>query len=101
MSPQAQHKTSARGLCVWDSSGESLTLATRAQPAEHALALMLHQHPVYGLTLRYSGPDIAWPEQGKVRAFHLAMVADEFGERPATEWNRCKTGVIPSRAPYV
>mmetsp|Transcript_12582 Transcript_12582/g.19793 ORF Transcript_12582/g.19793 Transcript_12582/m.19793 type:complete len:118 (-) Transcript_12582:123-476(-) len=38
---------------------------------------------------------------GKVRAFHLAMVADEFGDRPQTEWNRCKTGVIPSRAPFV
>ena len=38
---------------------------------------------------------------GKVRAFHLAMVKDELGEQPATEWNRCKTGVIPSRAPYV
>mmetsp|Transcript_45685 Transcript_45685/g.107666 ORF Transcript_45685/g.107666 Transcript_45685/m.107666 type:complete len:119 (-) Transcript_45685:85-441(-) len=38
---------------------------------------------------------------GKVRAFHLKMVNDEFGDRPETEWNRCKTGVIPSRAPYV
>mmetsp|Transcript_93134 Transcript_93134/g.150374 ORF Transcript_93134/g.150374 Transcript_93134/m.150374 type:complete len:118 (+) Transcript_93134:79-432(+) len=38
---------------------------------------------------------------GKVRAFHLAVISDEFGERPPTEWNRCKTGVIPSRAPYV
>jgi hypothetical protein len=38
---------------------------------------------------------------GKVRAFHLALVTDEFGDKPNTEWNRCKTGIIPSRAPYV
>eukprot|EP00286_Rhodomonas_abbreviata_P009163 CAMPEP_0181321470 /NCGR_PEP_ID=MMETSP1101-20121128/18706_1 /TAXON_ID=46948 /ORGANISM="Rhodomonas abbreviata, Strain Caron Lab Isolate" /LENGTH=117 /DNA_ID=CAMNT_0023429307 /DNA_START=100 /DNA_END=453 /DNA_ORIENTATION=+ len=38
---------------------------------------------------------------GKVRAFHLALVSDEFGDRPETEWNRCKTGVLPSRAPFV
>lgn len=57
----------------------------------------------------------------QVRAFHLALVVDEFGDRcspkrvallcfdclrtcscrPETEWNRCKTGVLPSRAPFV
>jgi len=86
------------------------TAAVRAAPCPVARArtlvrlVHLPQRPLLALcagSRADSHHDVARPAQGKVRAFHLAMVADEFGERPETEWNRCKTGVIPSRAPYV
>lgn len=79
----------------------------RSDPSKGGTGVVVKTHPnwtcdvMWHETKRVRSGYACGTAAGKVRAFHLAMVEDEFGQRPPSEWNRCKTGVIPSRAPYV
>mmetsp|Transcript_1262 Transcript_1262/g.2982 ORF Transcript_1262/g.2982 Transcript_1262/m.2982 type:complete len:118 (+) Transcript_1262:236-589(+) len=79
----------------------------RSDPSKNQPGVIVRVHPNWTVdvqwhaTKRVRSGYACGTAAGKVRAFHLALVANEFGEPPQTEWNRCKTGVIPSRAPFV
>mmetsp|Transcript_7578 Transcript_7578/g.14880 ORF Transcript_7578/g.14880 Transcript_7578/m.14880 type:complete len:118 (+) Transcript_7578:263-616(+) len=79
----------------------------RSDPSKGQHGVIVKVHPnwtvdvMWSATKRVRSGYACGTAAGKVRAFHLALVTDEFGDKPQTEWNRSKTGVIPSRAPYV